>query len=70
MKKSEAVKIIKDELGDKLKDKRTKVSKAVKLIDDFIKWDEARLEQIIDETIEQFESNANDYMEADNGKTN
>ena len=68
MKKSEAVKIIKEELGDKLKDKRTKVSKAVKLIDDFIKWDEARLEQIIDETIEQFESNANDYMEADNEK--
>lgn len=70
MKKSEAVKIIKDELGDKLNDKRTKVSKAVKLIDDFIKWDEARLEKIIDETIEQFESNGNDYLEEDNGKTN
>ena len=68
MKKSEAMKIIKDELGDKLNDKRTKISKAVKQIDDFIKWDEARLEQIIDETIEQFESNANDYKEADNGK--
>ena len=66
MKKSEAVKIIKDELGDKLNDKRTKISKAVKLIDDFIKWDEARLEQIIDETIEQFESNDNDYLEEDN----
>lgn len=66
MKKSEAVKIIKDELGDKLNDKRTKISKAVKLIDDFIKWDEARLEKIIDETIEQFESNANDYKEAEN----
>ena len=68
MKKSEAMKIIKDELADKLNDKRTKISKAVKQIDDFIKWDEARLEQIIDETIEQFESNANDYKEADNGK--
>ena len=68
MKKSEAVKIIKDELGDKLNDKRTKISKAVKLIDDFIKWDEARLEQIIDETIEQFESNDNDYLEEDNEK--
>jgi hypothetical protein len=68
MKKSEAMKIIKDELADKLNDKRTKISKAVKQIDDFIKWDEARLEQIIDETIEQFEINANDYKEDGNEK--
>ena len=69
MKKKEAFKIIKDELSDKIGDNRTKLTKAVKVIDDWIKWDEAKLEEIIDETIEQFESTNNDYQEADNEKT-
>lgn len=55
MKKTEAMEIIKQELGDKLGDKRTKLNKAVTLLDDFVKWDEARLEKIIDETIQEFE---------------
>ena len=55
MKKTEAMQIIKAELGDKLGDKRTKLNKAVTLLDDFVKWDEARIEKIIDETIEEFE---------------
>lgn len=55
MKKTEAMQIIKQELGDKLGDKRTKLNKAVTLLDDFVKWDEARIEKIIDETIEEFE---------------
>ena len=69
MKKKEAFKIIKDELGDKIGDNRTKLTKAVKVLDDWIKWDEAKLEEIIDETIEQFESTNNDYQEEDNEKT-
>lgn len=55
MKKTEAMKIIKNELGDKIGDKRTKLHKAVTLMDDWVKWDEAKIEQIIDETIEEFE---------------
>lgn len=61
MKKKEAIEIIKAELGTKADDKRTKISRAVTLIEDFIKWDEAKLEKIIDETIEEFEDNENDY---------
>ena len=68
MKKTEAMKIIKDELirndpDRKLSDRRTNLAKAVKLLDDFLKWDEARIEGIIDETIEEFESKENDYAE-------
>lgn len=55
MKKTEAMQIIKNELGDKLGDKRTKLNKAVRLLDDWAKWDEARIEKIIDETIKEFE---------------
>lgn len=55
MKKTEAMQIIKAELGEKAEDKRTKLNKAVTLIEDFVKWDEARLEKIIDETIQEFE---------------
>ena len=69
MKKKEAFKIIKDELADKIGDNRTKLTKAVKVIDDWIKWDDAKLEEIIDETIEQFESENNDYQEDNNEKT-
>lgn len=63
MKMKEAVQIVKDELADKIKDKRTKVSKAVRYLEDRAKWDDAKLEQIIDETIEEFESRENDYLE-------
>lgn len=62
MKKTEAMQIIKNELGDKLGDKRTKLNKAVRLLDDWTKWDEARIEKIIDETIEEFEGKENDYI--------
>lgn len=62
MKKTEAMQIIKQELGDKLGDKRTKLNKAVTLLDDWAKWDEARIEKIIDETIEEFEGKENDYI--------
>lgn len=62
MKKTEAMQIIKQELGDKLGDKRTKLNKAVTLLDDWTKWDEARIEKIIDETIEEFEGKENDYI--------
>lgn len=62
MKKTEAMQIIKQELGDKLGDKRTKLNKAVQLLDDWTKWDEARIEKIIDETIEEFEGKENDYI--------
>ncbi len=65
MKKTEAMKIIINELnwhcGDQLRDKRTKLYKAVRQLDEFLKWDEARIEGIIDETIEEFESEENDY---------
>lgn len=66
MKKTEAMKIIKDELirndpDRKLSDRRTNLAKAVQLLDDFLKWDEARIEGIIDETIEEFENKENDY---------
>ena len=67
MKKTEAMQIIIDELcrhcSDQLRDKRTKLYKAVRLLDDWVKWDEARLEGIIDETIEEFEKKENDYAE-------
>lgn len=68
MKKTEAMKIIKDELirndpDRKLSDRRTNLAKAVQLLDDFLKWDEARIEGIIDETIEEFENKENDYAE-------
>lgn len=63
MKMKEAVQIVKEELADKVKDKRTKVAKAVQYLEDRAKWDEAKLEQIIDETIEEFESRENDYLE-------
>ena len=68
MKKTEAMKIIKDELirndpDRKLSDRRTNLAKAVQLLDDFLKWDEARIEGIIDETIEEFERKENDYAE-------
>lgn len=59
----EAVQIVKDELADKIKDRRTKVAKAVQYLEDRAKWDDAKLEQIIDETIEEFESRENDYLE-------
>ena len=59
---AEAMAIIKNELGDKLGDKRTKLNKAVQLLDDWAKWDEARIEKIIDETIEEFEGKDNDYL--------
>lgn len=62
MKKTEAMQIIKNELGGKLGDKRTKLNKAVQLLDDWTKWDEARIEKIIDETIEEFEGKENDYI--------
>lgn len=65
MKKTEAMNIIIKELNlycsIALRDKRTKLYKAVRLLDEFLKWDEARIEGIIDETIEEFESEDNDY---------
>ena len=71
MKKKEAFKIIKDELERhtssyvQMRDKRMRLGKAVQVLDDWIKWDDAKLEEIIDETLEEFE---NDYQEADNEK--
>lgn len=65
MKKREAMKIIIDELNrhcaDQLRDRRTKLYKAVILLDDFLKYDQAFLEGLIDETIEEFECEENDY---------
>lgn len=64
MKKTEAMKIIKKHLRtDEMNDKRTKLSKAVQLLDDWVKWDDAKIEGIIDETIEEFEKKENDYAE-------
>ena len=63
MKVKEAVEVVKAELGDRAYDKRTKVSKAVQVLDDLAKWDEARIEKIIDETIAEFESKENDYCD-------
>ena len=67
MKKTEAMKIVIDELNKhcrkQLLDKRTKLYKAVRRLDEFLKWDEARIEGIIDETIEEFKSEENDYAE-------
>lgn len=64
MKRKEAIETIKTELGDKAADKRTKVGKAVQVLDDWLKWDEAKIEQIIDETIEEFEEGAkNDFID-------
>ena len=62
----EAVKIVKDELianelDLKMADKRTNLYKAITYLEDRAKWDEAKLEEIIDETIEEFESKDNDY---------
>ena len=68
MKMKEAVQIIKNELianelDLKMADKRTKLHKAITLLEDRAKWDDAKLEQIIDETIEEFESKENDYCD-------
>lgn len=64
MKRKEAIETIKMELGEKATDKRTKVGKAVQVLDDWLKWDEAKIEQIIDETIEEFEEGAkNDFVD-------
>lgn len=64
MKRKEAIETIKNELGEKAVDKRTKVGKAVQVLDDWLKWDEAKIEQIIDETIEEFEEGAkNDFID-------
>ena len=63
----EAMKIIIDELNkhctDQLRDRRTKLYKAVIQLDDYLKYDQAFLEGLIDETIEEFESEENDYAE-------
>ena len=65
MKKTEAMKIIIDELNkhcrEQLRDRRTKLYKAVIQLDDYLKYDQAFLEGLIDETIEEFESEENDY---------
>ena len=61
MKMKEAVEIVKEALGEKATDKRTKVAKAIEYIEERVKWDDAKLEGIIDETIEEFEGKENDY---------
>lgn len=67
MKKTEAMKIIIDELNRhtssavQMHDGRMRLGRAVRLLEDWVKWDEARIEGIIDETIEEFESEDNDY---------
>ena len=69
MKKTEAMKIIIDELNRhtssavQMHDGRMRLGRAVRLLEDWVKWDEARLEGIIDETIEEFEKKENDYAE-------
>lgn len=59
MKKSEAIKIVKREIGAKADDKRTKVHKAVTVLENMVEIDEEALERIIDETIKEFESHDN-----------
>lgn len=69
MKKTEAMKIIKEELerhtssSVQMHDGRMRLGRAVRLLDDWVKWDEAKIEGIIDETIEEFEKKENDYAE-------
>ena len=63
MKRKEAVKTVKEALGAKATDRRTRVSKAVLILEDWASWDEKKIEGIIDETIEQFESKDNDYFD-------
>lgn len=69
MKKTEAMKIIIDELERnptsalQMKDRRTKLHKAVNVLDGWVKYDQAFIDGIIDETLEEFESKENDYAE-------
>ena len=62
MKRKEALQIIKDALGDKAKDKRTTLNKAVTLLEDWVMWEDDKLDRIIIETIEEFEKKENDYI--------
>ena len=62
MKRKEALQIIKDALGDKAKDKRTTLNKAVTLLEDWVMWEDEDLDRIIIETIEEFEKEENDYI--------
>ena len=62
MKRKEALQIIKDALGDKAKDKRTTLNKAVTLLEDWVVWEDEDLDRIIIETIEEFEKEENDYI--------
>lgn len=56
MEKKEAIEVIEKELGKKATDKRRKSAKAVRTIRNLVDWDEEKLEQIIDETIREFDA--------------